>query len=309
MPRATIQIVTHNSIQDLCACLDSLSRQEFKDFEIIIVDNGSSDATKDFLKNWKAGRVVLNDVNLGFAMAHNQAFNMSNSEFAVVMNPDVILTPACIFCLIKTIEAQNTIGAIQGRMLLLDVEGERTNIIDSVGMRHRWWGQVQDIGQGEKDWGQFNEPRQMFGVTGAFAMYRRRAIMSVKDDEDVFDSDLFMYKEDVDLAFRLNKKGWKAFYEPRAIAYHKRGAGKNVARQARSVLVRELSFANGVLVALKNESRARLPVVSIYFLLYFIFLLFKDRDVLPASVKRIKRFYSQMVNKRHEAVNHNSELF
>lgn len=306
MPRVTIQIVTHNSIQDLGLCLESLGDQEFSDFDIIIVDNGSNDATKKFLESWTDGRVIFNDANLGFAMAHNQAFNMSNAEYAVVMNPDVILSPTCILYLVKRMDSKKEIGSVQGRILLLDSHSERTNIIDSVGMRHRFWGQVQDVGQGEKDWGQFNEPAVIFGVTGALAMYRRQAILSVSENEDIFDSDLFMYKEDVDMAFRLNKKGWKAFYEPRAIAYHKRGAGKNVPRALRPLLVREMSFANGVLVAIKNENKLRWPVAGIYFLLYFLFLLFKDRKVVPPSLRRIKRLYRHMALKRHEAVNHNS---
>lgn len=307
MPKATItiQIVTHNSIQDLSACLDSLDRQEFKDFDIIIIDNGSSDSTKDFLKKWTGGRVVLNDVNLGFAMAHNQAFIMSDSEYVIVMNPDVILAPTHVFYLIQAMDAQS-IGAVQGRILLLDCEAERTNIIDSVGIRHRFWGQVTDIGQGEKDWGQFNEPSVIFGATGACAMYKRRAIFGIRDGEDIFDGDLFMYKEDIDLAFRLNKKGWKAYYEPKAIAYHKRGAGKNIPRGLRPLLVRELSFANGVLVAVKNENKAKLPVVGIYFLLYFLFLILFDRKIILSALKRIRRFYRQMLRKRHETFNYNS---
>lgn len=309
MPKLTIQIVSYNSVGDLGSCLESLGLSEFEDFDLVIVDNGSTDGSREYLEGLRAEsgvRVIFNEANLGFAAAHNQAFGESDSRYVLVMNPDAILTPKYLSRLLDLIDSDSKIGSAQGRILLRDKDGDRTQTIDSLGLKRYFWGQVVDIGQGERDWRQYGERRRIFGVTGALGFYRRSALESVKERSGYFDSDLFMYKEDVDLAFRLNRKGWISVYEPRAVAYHKRGIRRDLPKMQRPVLIRQLSLANGGLVAIKNERWRSALLVAAYFFIYFLRTILFDAEIFIPSLKRIINFSGIMFKKRHEAFNSDS---
>ena len=146
-------------------------------------------------------------------------------------------------------------------------------------------------GQGERDEGQYNKTEEIFGVDGAAPLYRRTALENIKlpirikfaynshqnsHAYEYFDEDFFCYKEDVDLAWRLQLYGWKSVYEPRAIAYHLRGAGERavknyisvaLARRKISQFAKFYSFKNDRLMRIKNE----LP--SLFFRHFFSILI------------------------------------
>lgn len=138
---------------------------------------------------------------------------------------------------------------MQGKLYReLPTEG-KYGIIDSCGLQMKPWGQIVDIGQNQPDKGNFEAQAEVWGVTGACALYRLEALKQVADKHGIFDERFGSYKEDVDLAWRLRRAGWKAVFTPRAMAWHGRGVGCG---DKRSWRIRYLSIRNHLLMMLKN---------------------------------------------------------
>jgi len=182
-------------------------------------------------------------------------------------------------------EVDEKIGAVQGKLYqarkdMWEVEpptgGSTSKIIDTTGLLMFKNRRVVSRGQGEKDRGQYQRG-EIFGVDGAAPLYRRKALEDIKlpifkgcipksNEFEYFDEDFFMYKEDIDLAWRMQLYNWKAIYEPKAIGYHLRAAGEGAvksylkvakARKKISDFAKYHSFKNDRLMRIKNE----LPVL------------------------------------------------
>ncbi len=262
-------IICYNSKKLLKSCLGSLKNQTFKNLEIICIDNASEDGTCAHLKDAFTGlTVVCNSQNSGYAAAANQGIRIAKGEFVMVMNPDVILEPGYVEKCVRKMLEDNKIAAITGKLYKYDFAADRkTNLIDTVGLfsfRNR---RIVDEGQGLEDNGQFGVAKEVFGVSGACPVYRKSALEDTKISlgdvpDEYFDEDFFMYKEDVDLSWRLRLYGWKCFYLPDAVGYHGRGTGalkrfshfevlKN--RSKLSKIQKYDSYKNQRLMQLKNE--------------------------------------------------------
>ena len=221
----SVTIVTCNSVQYLRECFASLDQQNYLDFEVIIVDNASSDGTRAVLEQLAAPwRVIYNKQNIGFAAGQNQAIRAARGEWVLCLNPDVVLSPDFLAQLSKASKAHPEAGTVCGKLLRLDPSADqpRTNIIDSTGiyftrnMRHL------DRGAEEPDRGQYDRVQYVFGATGAAAMFRRDFIEAVAVEGEFFDEDFFAFREDADLAWRAQVMGWKCLYTPAAVAWHVR---------------------------------------------------------------------------------------
>ena len=221
----SVTIVTWNSAQHLGECFASLAQQDCRDFEVVIVDNASSDQTRKILGDVESRwRVIYNDSNAGFAAGQNQAIAASAGEWVLCLNPDVLLSPDFISALVRAGETHPEAGSLCGKLLRWDAAAEqhRTKIIDSTGifftrnMRHL------DRGAEEVDSGQYERMQYVFGATGAAAMFRRDFIRSVSVEGEFFDEEFFAFREDADLAWRAQLMGWKCFYVPSAVAWHVR---------------------------------------------------------------------------------------
>jgi GT2 family glycosyltransferase len=207
--------------------------------------------------------IVDNKENLGYAKAANQGIKMALGEYIVITNPDIIYTPSYFEKIIDRIEKDPSIASITGKIYKYDFENKKpTKTIDTTGLFAYKNRRIVDRGQGLTDEGQFETEEEVFGVSGACPLYRKKALEDVKINEEYFDEDFFMYKEDVDLAWRFLLYGWKNLYVPNAIAYHGRGTGtvkrfttgeifKN--RGKLSKFQKKYSFKNQRLMQAKNE--------------------------------------------------------
>lgn len=254
MPLVQIQIVTWNSKQHLERLFRGIEQQQGVDFSVLVIDNASSDGTLDLLieklqiPNSKF-QIIKNKENLGFAKAHNQGFAMCEAPYVLVLNPDTELRAGYLTEMTRVIGSDNKIASVQGKLYReLPKEG-KYGIIDSCGLQMKPWSQVIDIGQNMIDKGNFSVQTEVFGVTGACALYRLEALRQVTDKYGIFDERFGTYKEDVDLAWRLKRAGWKAVYTPKAACWHGRGVGK---RDKKSMRIRYLSFRNHLLMVGKN---------------------------------------------------------
>jgi GT2 family glycosyltransferase len=224
-PPVTVVMTTYNSAAVLEACLDSVAVLEYQPLEVIIVDNASSDGTREILHRFEPGfRVIYNSENRGFAAGQNQAIREAKGDWVLSLNPDVLLAPNFITELVAAAAADPSIGSAAGKLLRWTPgqTDERSKIIDSTGIYFARNLRHFDRGSEEADHGQYEKREYVFGATGAAAAYRRQMIEDVSIDGQFFDESFFAYREDADLSWRAQLLGWKCLYVPTAVAWHVR---------------------------------------------------------------------------------------
>ena len=254
----SIVLVTWNSAPYLRRCLEGILQQTHGHLELIVVDNASSDDSVALVAP-HATHLIRNETNRGFSAAVNQALAVATGEFLLLVNPDCFLTPEYTERLAEAFEAQD-VGSATG--LLLRAEGhdiQPTGEIDSMGIRMTRSGRHFDIGQGAPANQSSIANRvptanrtEVFGVSGAAAMFRIAFLRDVSIDGQAFDEDFFAYREDADLAWRGRLFGWRAICEPAATAYHVRRVTPE-ARRGLPDAINMHSVKNRFLLRLKNE--------------------------------------------------------
>jgi GT2 family glycosyltransferase len=218
----SIVVVTYDSELWIERCLSSALRQTYRPIELVIIDNASSDSTLARVEAIAPeARLVRNQTNTGFAGGHNQGIRMTRGEFYLALNPDVEMEPEFLAELVRAARSDLRVGSVSGKLLRPpEADGHRrvdsTGIYMTPGLRHL------DRGSGEIDRGQYERPQRVFGASGAAALYRRAMLVDVALDGEFFDEDFFAYREDADLAWRAQLRGWSAVYAPTALATHVR---------------------------------------------------------------------------------------
>jgi GT2 family glycosyltransferase len=221
----SVTIVTFNSGRFIRRCLESVLDQRYPRLEVIVIDNASTDGTPDILERFeKRCTVVYNEENIGFAAAQNQAIAISSGDWVLTLNPDVLLLPTFVECLMETAKIDPAVGTLCGKLLMIDASFEIPDqrVVDSTGiyftptLRHLDRGCLQTYN------GHFREYEYVFGATAAAACYRRKMIDDVSVGGEFFDHDFFTYREDADVAWRAQLLGWKCIYDPNASGYHVR---------------------------------------------------------------------------------------
>lgn len=303
---------------------ESLRRQTISDWELIILDNGSTDNTVSILhqelENFPITyKFLTNEKNLGFAPGHNQIYRQTSSDYFLLLNQDIYLACDCLEKLKKFMDAHEEIGAVSPRLMRWDfakvmggdLANSFTNQIDALGLkifRNRrvveWLTKQDWRDDGKQSMG-------VFGVSGACPVYRRSAIDHVCfPTKEMFDESYNSYKEDVDLAYRLNIAGFESAVVLDAVAWHDRtGAGpkemgdvsawKN--KQKQSGLVRYYSFKNHLKTLIKNEYWQNLildfPVILWYELKKAVYFLFFDYKVF-SGLKEVFQDRKNILTKR-----------
>src|SRR5947208_11192139 len=113
-----VTIVSYNSRRYIGACLDAVLRQTGIFLEVIVVDNASTDSTRDILARFSGRiRVIYNDNNVGFAAGQNQAIQASRADWVLVLNPDVLVTPGFLSRLVEAGELDHKVGTVCGKLL------------------------------------------------------------------------------------------------------------------------------------------------------------------------------------------------
>lgn len=216
MVKVAVNIVTFNSADDIVACMDSLQQQTFRDFRIHVLDNDSKDNTIDRIAGYDLD-LVRSTVNSGFAKAHNDLVRSFPAEYALILNPDAVLRPDFIEKIVNALDARPDAASASGKLLRLDGRTlDSTGIVWLRSQRHL------DRGADQPDLGQYDKPEDIFGPSGAAALYRVKALHDTAVNGQFFDEDYFAYREDADLAWRCRLMGWTSIYEPTAVALHRR---------------------------------------------------------------------------------------
>ena len=252
--RFAIVLITWNSARYLRRCAEGIAAQRVAPAEIVVVDNASSDGSADLAASLiPTARVIRNDTNTGFAAAANRGIAVTTAELVLLLNPDVMLGDNyCEESAAALVRSGRECGAATGRLLRGEGDGiTPTTIVDSLGIRMTRAGRHLDIGAGEPDPGAGGDV-EVFGVSGAAAVYRRAFLDDCKVLGEAFDEDFFAYREDADLAWRGRLFGWRAIRASTAVAWHVR----RVTPEVRSSLPAEInmhSVKNRFLLRLKNE--------------------------------------------------------
>jgi GT2 family glycosyltransferase len=245
MVKVAVNIVTYNSEEDIVACIESVLAQTFRDFRIHVLDNDSKDRTIERIAAYDLD-LVRSNANSGFAKAHNDLIRSFPAEYALILNPDAILRPDFLAVGVRALDSRPDAASLSGKLLRLDGKTiDSTGIVWTRNQRHL------DRGADQPDLGQFDQPGDIFGPSGAAAFYRVQALKDTSFDSQFFDEDFFAYREDADLAWRCRLMGWTSIYVPEAVALHRRRVTPE-RRSQLSALINYHGVKNRFLLRLNN---------------------------------------------------------
>lgn len=308
----SVQIVTYNSEEDIQACLEAVQAQSYPLEEIIVIDNASSDQTMSVLQQFKTIRVIVNKDNTGFAGGHNMGIKRTDTDFVLVLNPDVKLHEHYVKNIVGFLNDNPTVGMATGK-LYRNIEHQ---LLDSTGIHMKKNRRAIDRGAGEVDSGQYDGNINIFGVSGAAAIYRRAMIEHISFEGDFYDECFFAYKEDVDVSWRAQILGWRAAFVPNAVAEHSRGWKEEKKRSEISVYIRQKSYINRYFYMYKNDQflyfLKHLPLILFFECASISYTLLKERELL-SSWRFFKQQFTEMQKKRaailHKKVTTNQVIY
>ncbi|MCX7838792.1 MAG: glycosyltransferase family 2 protein [Anaerolineae bacterium] len=204
-------------LQLLPTCLNALRAQTYRDFETIVVDNGSTDDSCAFVaREFPDARVIALSTNRGFASAVNEGIRAARGDVVVLLNNDTEAEPTWLAEIARAFEEHPHAGMVACKLRLFD----RRDHIHSAGDFYRVDGIPGNRGVWQVDRGQYDDARGVFGACGGAAAYRQTML----DEIGGFDEALGSYCEDVDLNWRARLAGYTVAYAPRAIVYHRLSA-------------------------------------------------------------------------------------
>jgi GT2 family glycosyltransferase len=226
-----VVVVTHNHAETLSACLAAVEDLDPQPTRLLVIDNGSSDGSAEIASDQRRAlsyELVQEADNTGFAAAANRGIAATSEPWVLLLNPDCAPRPDFVQRLLGAVTARpeaETIGAVSPK--LLRAEGRdlaARPVVDAAGMIVTPSGRHLDRGAGADDDGSFDRSAWVFGGTGAALLLRREALDDVAyPDAEYFATSFFAYREDAELAWRLQLRGWRCLFEPSAIAAHRRG--------------------------------------------------------------------------------------
>jgi GT2 family glycosyltransferase len=245
----SIIIVNWNSKDFLMKCLASIAaRTSGVDFEVIVIDSGSFDGCDEMLhEHYPHTRFIQSTLNLGFARANNCAAHAASGDYLLFLNPDTELIGPAINQLLEKTRSLPDAAAVGGRLLNSDRTTQSSciqpiptilnRLLDSELLKRLWpasplWGAAALYRDA-------TDPQEVEAISGACLMVRREVFASVGG----FTEDYFMYAEDVDLAYKVRKRGYKNYYVPGATLIHHGGSSSELASNTfAAVMIPEATF-------------------------------------------------------------------
>ena len=217
LPRVAVIIAHLNGRDLLPACLGSLFRQNYPNYEVTVVDNGSTDGSVEFVRrSYPQVKIVQNRTNLGYAGANNVGAERSDGELLLFLNHDTVVSEDFLIELVNVLLQDPSVGIVQSKMLMAKNPG----LIDSVGSYFTRTGILVHKDRALPDSCAPAIPVEVFGATGACLLVRRQLFEALRG----FDSDYVIYYEDTDLSWRTWLLGYKVLLVPSSVIWHWGGA-------------------------------------------------------------------------------------
>ena len=277
--KVTVVIPNYNGISFLKDCMDSLEKQTYKDFSVLVVDNASKDGSAQFLhENYPWVEVLKLDKNYGFSGAVNKGIAYAKSEYVILLNNDTASDENYVAELVKCMDKDDKIFSANPKMIqmynkeLLDDAGDMYSVIG--------WGFQRGVGQKSSG---YNRECRIFSSCAGAAIYRR----SVFDEIGMFDEMHFAYLEDIDVGYRARIAGYKNIYCPSAIVYH---VGSGTSGSKYNDFKVNLAARNGIYLNYKNMPLLMLIVnfIPIVFGIFVKYLFFIKKGFGKAYTEGIK---------------------
>lgn len=264
MQEVSVVIPNFNGLSFIEACLLSLRRQTEPEFEVIVVDNGSTDGSRELVEEkFPEVRVIAFLENLGFCRAVNEGILASDTPYVILLNNDTEAEPDFVRELLKNIKHRRRAFSCAAKMLNLyhrDVIDDAGNYYNALG-----WAFAAGKGQNEK---KYDKPRRIFASCGGAVIYRREFL----NQTGLFDEEHFAYLEDTDIGYRANILGYQNWFCPEARVYH---AGSGTSGSRYNLFKVRYSSRNNVYMIYKNmpflQILLNLPLLAVGFGIKLLF--------------------------------------
>lgn len=223
--RVLITILNYNGIHLLKKHLPSVTKTEYSNFDIVVIDNGSTDNSVQYIeKNFPNIKMVKSDTNLGFGRGNNLGVEKyPDFDAYVFLNNDISVEKNWLNELVKVAQSDKSIGAVGPKILYSEKKGEEYTI-NSAGMIITKHHLAYDRYEGSKDSSKYNVIEQVDVLTGGALLVKREVFEKIKG----FNSKMFLYYEDVDLCLRIKDAGYKLYYCGSSVVYHDHMASTSV---------------------------------------------------------------------------------
>jgi GT2 family glycosyltransferase len=253
-PRLSIVIPHLQGAGILRDCLTSIYQSTFRSFEVIVVDNASTDDSREMLtREFPQVRLLALSSNRGYAGGCNAGIQQSDGEFVLLLNDDTVLEPQTLGNLAAALDDNPAVAFAQPKLLNIkdrrqfDYSGACGGLMDFLGYPFAFGRLFMSL---EEDQGQYDSPSQIFWACGTAAVFRRTALNEV----GLLDEDFFAHMEEIDLAWRLHLAGYQGIRVPAAVVYHYSG-GTLPNTERRKMF---LNHRNSIACLVKNYSLAQL---------------------------------------------------
>lgn len=247
--KVTIIIPNYNGKHFMEPCLKSLEKQSFRDFRILVVDNGSTDGSLEYMaEHYPEVEMLPLDKNYGFSYAVNVGIRHAKTPFVILLNNDTIVDEHYVAEMVKAIEKSSRIFSVSSKM----VQMYHPELIDSAGDLYTLvgWGICRGNGRSVK---LYTKPERIFSACAGAAIYRRDVFRKI----GYFDEQHFAYLEDIDVGYRAKIHGYENMYCPTALVYH---VGSGTSGSKYNAFKVKLSARNNIYLCYKNMPALQLAV-------------------------------------------------
>lgn len=312
----SINLVVYNEEKRVKKCLEAVFGQTYKNIEVLVFDNCSTDKTLEIVKNnFPQAKIHKADKNYGFGPGQNRAAQITSGKYIVGLCADVWLKEDFVEKAVEVMGENSKIGALQAKIYRL-IDGQRSDIIDTCGFEIYKSRRIVNRGHGEKDIGKFDKAEEIFSYEGACPFWRREAL----DDTAIFgeyhDEDYFWYGDDIDLGWRLHLLGWINFFAPQVVAWHERQTTKRLSkskwdfvRQRKTLPKRKKMYdwVNTHLTFVKNDLGLLMwPDIAKFLsreIQLFIYILFFEPYTIIVGLPRFIKYLPRAIKKRGGIMN------
>lgn len=276
-PLVSIITVNFNQLQVTLELLESLKNISFRDFEIILVDNGSTeDSSKLLSKKYPEVNYIFSHKNLGFSGGNNLGIRASKGDYLFFVNNDAEVTEGCIETLLQLFHSVPKLGIVSPRICYDPKLTDNQQIIQYAGATHihLMTARNEILGEKQMDEGQFDQAQETAYVHGAAMMVKREII----DKVGVMPEEFFLYYEELDWSEQIRNASYQVYVEPNALVFHKESlaVGKN------STLKTYYHTRNRIFFVRRNRSWSQIAIFYLFLFFFTIpkntFVFFKNRE-------------------------------